>query len=591
MSVRNNGWTNFPLTLDYFGVGSSTMAGSGAGTGANTVAPLRVLASELTSGGIFYNNATTPPGSGSPMVSNKGTAGTNSTTIATSVTSAIARQKAANTLIQLGGNWGGGFAVDTVVTDAATIVGASGLNHGNYVFVNKHADFASPSGTADWQRQRSLIRKLITTYGQGRVDDLMVMFRHLPPRDGGDARVQQTDRCLPSYQWDNAHANLDGNRIIARRSYGRALLAWEGYAPFVPHQRMVSTVSTNQTNGGIVGTIGHLNNVANTLTGATFGWDLTVAEGRFAAQHFSVAVETGAIVLRRATGTTLLQPKISLPLLVTKGVYSYTTWIEAYLCTAVPDGTYGCRINQNWLVREDPITGANNAATGVSMAIGIRVPNSTTTGDGPANDGATRQFLLMANGNFTVQLKATNVFGFLARDSSSVTRISMDSSTTTAQRFTENISGIRWVFFSGDAVTTANCKVAVDAFAATTAGTLSAGTLQLDGAAANIMQRLGSSLSSETGGSWLNLEIFAMIRWPAYIDFGPTTGGFRDQVRDSTTFKSKLGAVNGVINGIAPDLWFEGPAANWAAGLNLADNTSYGRWDMTDRIPLATVVA
>ena len=575
---------SFNITQDLAGFGSSTMDG-----GARTPVPFKWIETDSV-GGTYYGPSDTPPASGGVLIANRGVGGTTATTVAAAVAAAAARLKASNVIFQLGGNYEAGVPVPTIVTKAAEM--AASLGHSRFMHVPKHNDNANiaVSGALDWHRLRELNRQLSSAY-PGRVNDAALYFRNYATGVPSDDDEQALDQVPPSIAADAAHLNgADGNRLLARECYAPWVEAMEGGLPFIPHQHLLSTAgSTNQSNGGVVGTVLHDSSISGTLTGAT----VSIVGN----SNFSAAIESGNIVIRRATATLLTAGYYTLQLKVVKAGKSRISFIRVYLGDGAPTGAYRTNIAAQTLCREGQLWAGVQDSQRFSFAVGIKplagwdwnaVTNNVT--HGIVRSGT-------SGGHMTIEVKpsANMNMGCTLRNSAGTTIFSLDS--PTAQKFDE-ASGLRWYFCSVDFVAGVYA-VATDANAAVTTGATftASATVRLYTNVASVLAYLfatsvGSSSPFAINGN-CPMELAAIWMSPDYVDFSHVSTN-RDKVRDPVTKASILGTTRGgdgpgVVGGAAPVLWMEGPAGNLAAGLNLADTTR--RWDASDRAMMASVAA
>lgn len=570
----------FNIDRDFCGFGSSTMAG----VNALEKSPLKIMIDEGDAGGATYYTSG-EPASGPPVVVNLGAGGTRSDQIETIVSGATAREKAANVIFSLGGNYPTNpiDPVPAIVQDAQDM--AAILGHSRFIHIPKHSDNNGDSGGLDWHRLRRLDRELRALY-PGRVDDAALLFRDYPASSAIDLDAQSRDEIPLSLANDPAHANRWGNLVLSRGTgYQRWPEALSGGLPFIPHQHVFSSAATNQTNGGIVATLEHDSAIVGTLTGA----EVAITNSA----HFSAAIEGGAIILRRASATILTDGYYKLYLRVVKGGKSRITILRVYLCDAAPTGASAARINNQGLVREGPIGGVNNTQK-LSIAFGIR-PLAGWDAEATVKG---RQIMLNGGNRTDIMVKqsANMNLGVIFRNAAGGIIYNLDTPTTAAHRFNE-ANGMQWFFVGVDWINGVYNQ-AVGANTAQTSGyTLTVGeTAALFPAISDNLNLLFTSAVTTAVQRSLNAEVAALAVWNDYIDWTATSGGARDKMRDPTTKRSVLGTTRGgdtpgKINGISPILWMEGGAGNWQSGLNLAAPAE--RWDCTDRdnLVMTTVAA
>jgi hypothetical protein len=578
---------SFAVTDDFTGAGSSTMNGLNA----TTRSPLYVVANEDATGADYYNDSGSTPASGPPpVIVNLGAGGTTSAQIETAVTGATAREKASNFIVQLGGNYEAvNNPIPGIVTNAADI--ATALAHTDFLHVPKHNDGATASGHIDWERLRDLTYQLQVAY-PGQVDDAALMFRTHSTGDGGDTTAQALDQIPPSLDEDTAHPNLAGNRILAEKSYGRWMYCKLNAFPFVPYQRRRSTETTNQTNGGLVCTIYHDTTIAGALTDASFS---VVGNS-----DFSVAVETGAITLRRASATFLGDGYYNLTIRATKAGLYMESVVQVFLQTLAPAGAYRTNLNSMSLAREGTVDGIGTV-TKLSLVIGVK-----PLAGWDATSAVSKQIMWFANNKVDIATKASSNMnlGVVFRNAAGTIIYNLDGTTAQGIKEGRGLNGIQWFFCSVD------WDNAVYHQAMNNGATQSTGyTMPGAGTESCALFHVGSGLlnylfgagGGTAGTSWANLrpcnnmEVAAVAIWPnAYIDFSATTGDWRDKVRDPVTGASILGTTRGAdgpgqLNGNNPCLWMEGPAGNFAGGLNLAATSE--PWFAMDRSLMASVAS
>lgn len=495
---------------------------------------------------------------------NKGVGGTNSGTILTAVNAATAPEKAGEVILQLGGNW---LSIDnpedTVLADALSM--ATALGHSRFLHAPKHNDASAPAGSKDWTRLRRLTRLLTAQY-PGRVHDMALTFRHETPADADDTADQTNDMIPRSLDYDPAHANTAGNLVIGRR-YGAFVEALRSGVPYLPEQRILSTDFTAaQTNGGLVCTVPYDAAVFGALTGVTV--DFATAQ-----TDFSVAIESGAIKIRRATATFLTEGSYDLPVRLAKAGKRRTSWQKVFLTTPTP-GANKARINSNWLAKEGRLTGVTNTSKKFIAVFGLRFLSGSL---------ATRRLFYTGNGSgVNIEVKTTNRTGFVMKNSGGTTVVNLDGGT--GANLIAADADIRWIFMAVDTTSGVQiAKVATDANAAVTNVPTLDAVLNIDPISGAGLQKLFSS--TDTGGSLCDVEVAAIWMAEDYSDIGPTTGK-RDLFRDAAT-KASLIPADGIVDGITPFLFMAGPAGNWKAGMNLAQPTD--RWDATDRNTFTTV--
>ncbi|MDP3854652.1 MAG: hypothetical protein Q8Q77_13145 [Phenylobacterium sp.] len=574
--VPAEGWPfSFALTNDVVGFGSSTM--SAAATGGPD-GPMKWLQTDTTGGAHNFSSM-----SGAVSVGNYGSGGKTSTQILAIVQAADSRAKAAWTIFSLSGNYESGavHAEDLIIANAQTMVGATGINHNNYMHCPKHNDGSGGNGGWDAHVIASVIRGLKAVCPAGSVDDASLIFNTYPVTDPADIAAQLIDRVPPSLQVDTAHLNgndtalgyVSGNHVLSRYSYQRWVDAMCGGLPFIPHQRLWSNEITNQTSGGLVCNVEHYSSIAGTLTGAVV--DIPSGYG-----DWSASIETGVIKIRRATSARLLAGKYDLPIRVTKAGKSRITTVRVWLGDSSPSGDYRATINGDVMGKNGSIAGASSGAKTISLAIGLKQRAGA--------DGTTRQIIKTglggAAGALDVEIKTTNRLAVVVRNASHISQVSLDSSGAAGQLLTE-ANGVKWVFVSVDTAADYG-RIAVDANAATTGTIITDGVLVpspagVEGTLTNLLFADGGNIQPA------NMELAAIWVSSGYVDFTATTGN-RDLVRDPATGKSVLGSTGGVVSGVSPFLWIEG-AGNISAGINLANPEEL--WDTLNKSGIGDVTA
>lgn len=561
-----------------------------------------------------YGGSLPAPGSGGIVIMNYGVGGNTSTQVLATVTAAPARAKAANVVFSLGGNYETTVnPVPGIVANAALM--AAQLTTSNFIHVPKHNDGAgiASSGGVDWCWLRSLRRELQVVY-PGRVSDAALFFRQgYTGLDTADLTTQSTDNVAislwggtaPAGHTDTAHLSGNptttynsinvpdsGNRLLSKYVYSPYFDALNGGLPFIPHQSIYSTDSGNQSNGGLVGTVLHDTSISGTLTDVSF--DIYPANSAF-----SVAVESGAIVVRRASATFLGDGYYILPIRAIRGSDARISYVRVFLIDLAPTGTYRTDINAQWIVRQPIVNGATTGQK-ISIAIGIQ-PKTGGVWEYNGTSITSHQFIKSdagGGGGISILTKASanmNI-GTTIKNAAAVSVVNIDSSTTANFRFNEANAafGVKWYFLSVDLSGAGVGTVTVDSntvnVIATTTGTATAGgVMTYWPVVANILQSLFSTATGfrcqcEVAGIWMATD---------FVDF--TVQANRDLVRDATTRASLLGTTRGsdgpgVVNGISPMLWMEGPAGNFASGINLAAPSTLSElWDATDRGMMVSV--
>ncbi len=585
--VSNTAWPiSFAVAQDYCGWGSSTMNGLNA----TTRSPLYVMANEDSTGADYYDATGSTPASGDPVIVNGGAGGTTSTQVETAVSGGSARELAANTYIQLGGNYEAvNNPVPGIITNAADI--AVLLGHTNFLHIPKHNDGATASAHLDWTRLREITYLLDAAY-PGQVSDGALMFRTHDTGDSGDDAAQLLDQIPPSLDEDTAHPNLAGNRVLAEKDYSRWAYCRENAFPYIPYQRRRSTESTNQTDDGLVCTIYHDPTISGSLTDAEFE---VVGNA-----NFSVAVESGAIKLRRASATFLGDGYYNLTIRATKGGVYMDAVVQVFLQDLTPTGEYRTDLNGQMLCLEGTCDGVQNV-TALTVVIGVKVLSGWD-----AEGSISRQLVWFGNNKADIATKASanQNLGVIFKNAAGTTIYNLDTPTAQGLKEANGIGGICWFFCSIDWAT--GYVQAMNASTAQTTGasSFSAGTGQecaLFHVASSLQHVLFGAGGGTSGTSFApvrpcnNLELVALAIYPnAYVDFTATSGGLRDAVRDPSTGESLLGTTRGSdgpgqLDGNDPCLWIEGPAGNVAGGLNLASTSQ--PWWASDRAMMESVAA
>lgn len=528
------------------GVGSSTMQGTGGGKG--QVPPFTQAVADS-----------------SPTWSNKGAGGAGSPQVLTVVEGLTAGERAGAIIVQLAGHWAAVTNPENqVLADTASI--EASIGHTRILHVPKHNDAIALAGSADWVRIRRYTREQ-SAATPGRVHDMALTYRKQPPADANDV-IDQTNDVIPrSLQYDTAHANTAGNIVIAQCAYEPFVECLRGGVPYVPDQRVLSTnYVAAQTNGGLVCTVPYDAATLGALAGCSVAFEP-------AQPDFSVAIEGGAIVIRRASATLLTAGSYDLPLWVTKAGKRRRSWIKVFLTTLSPASALKSRNGNNWLCKEGPLAGVTNTGKKFMAVFGLRCLSGAAT---------TRRLVQFGNSaGINIEIKSSNRTGFVIKNGAGATVVNLDGGTGGSLIGAD--ADIRWVFMAADTTTGVQiAKSAVDALAAVTNVPTADADLNIAPVSATALQRLFSS--TDAGASLCDLEIAAIWMAEGYMDIGPTAGN-RDLFRDPAT-KASLIPADGVVGGIAPFFYMAGPAGNLAAGINLAQPAD--RWEATDRNPWTT---
>jgi hypothetical protein len=544
---------NFALTGDTVGWGSSTMAGQ------DLQGPMERV-SHWATGDTFYDRDAAVPGSGGIIIKNAGVGGETATQITARIVAAAARLKAADAILHYGGNWSG-VPIDPVgetMTKIAEAVGATGLNHTNCLFTAKHHDRNGEAGYLDWVRQRDLTTRLRAVY-PGKVTEPSIYIREQTPADLTDEANREADQQFTSKSADLSHLNDEGDNELGEGVYAPWVAYRSGVLPFIGHQRVYSTAATNQTNGGVVATLDHLGD----LTGCT----VSVVDNA----NFTADINAGTVRLLRATGTLLLDAPYRFRVRISKDGQQRDSWMVVYLMdlTGTRRGRIRLRSGHLCATNHGLMTGlrGRTGSTGLSFALGIK---------SNAGNGVAKRVLQFGGASsprgLVIEIKSSNVVGFNTYNTSGTLIESVDSSTSAAQQITV-ANGLMWVFGHHDFVA-GTSQMVVNENTATT-GTMTAGqTYAVAEQHTNaIMHYLwGNGPSSNTHS---DSEIEALAVWEG-SPINWTVGANRDLVRDLATRETLLhttrgGDGPGVVNGLAPLVWFQGCAANFASGMNLAD--------------------
>ncbi len=557
----------FAVTTDMGHFGSSTEAGA-----SGTDAPSKHLANSLTTGGTYWPATSgAPPGVGGVIIYNGGSGGQNSTGVAAIVNAASARVKAAPTVLQLAGHYEAGVInpENTIAANAAVILGY--LGHANVLFCNKHNDENAHSGSFDNTRIKATNRKLAGLY-PGKVWDMGLTFRFYATLDPTDIANQVIDEVPASLQIDAAHCNNLGNIELGkvRRRFAAAL---QGILPLVCDQKLAQNTGAGAriTNGALVLDVPHHPSSAGGLADCTVS--LVPAD-----PDFSVAIEGGALKVRRASVNPLIYGYYDLPIRVEKGGLYAVSRIRGYpIDTANPTPRKVRCGAADYLVKEGPLALVTNASRVFTGFIFMR----KLTQDGAVTKGMVN---LGNTAGLRLNLKTTNVSEFLIRNAGNTTNIvNLDGN----QQILTSNANVRCMAFK--ARTTAGSKVqqsrvdklALQSNAALLAADDEALMICPTGATTlhTLLQAQAAQNTEDYSGTGYSKDFVAM--WLAEGDLDISSDIVIDGVRDSVTGMPRFHEYGGVINGVAPFLWMQGPAANVQAGANLADLND--PWFATDR--------
>lgn len=566
----------FTATNDIVVPGSSTSAGDSG----NGITSTMGAVADDASGETYYATVAAAPASGGVAFMNAGVGGENATQIAARIVAFPARAKAADAIIQMTGNFtDAGNPADFVgvhISKTQEAVGATGLNHNNFILVPKHHDQLSSFGTLDWAYQRDYISRARALW-PGRVQDPSIALRRLTPADATDEANRDNDVQMTSYQFNTGHLNDAGQRHLARACHTRFAIHRATGFPMVPHQRVYSTAATNQTNGGLVANLEYI----GVLAGTTF----SIVDNA----NFSVAISGGNLQLLRATGTGLYDGCYHITLRAVNGGRTLDTYLVVYLMdlTGARHGRF--RVRKQIGMACAGLMGGLRGVTGqkLSVAVGMK-PNQ--------DDAASRRIVNFGGASSPRGIflghGATHRLSLVARDAAGNTVISIDTSNLAGQThlFTA-ANGLRWAFFTVD-LTAGTASAIVDEGSASSGTATVGGTYSIANQLSNsTCHFLFGSGNQDTGSPVIDAEFEAIAMWPDVIDFSVAAN--RNLVRDAATKQTLLHTVRGadaagVVNGIAPFLWLQG-AANAQAGLNLASGQRIV--DVADRWNLPIVNA
>lgn len=542
---------SFALTHDVSGFGSSTMAGTSA-----QVPTLQHIANNMVTGATYDNDGTIPA-TGGVYVNNRGAGGTTSATIKATFLAAAARQKAAFQIWSMMGNYAAGVSPeDVVLADVAAMI--TDMGHSNFLLCPKHFDSAAPTGSLDNTRITTFNRKAQALY-PGQVDQAGIMFRNYPPADGADSAAQITDVVPPSLDFDAGHLNTAGYVVLAERDYAPMLWALEGGPAYVPHQMIFcNNGDAIDTNNEEVGIAYHHPSPADGLTGTTV--DFAEAQA-----HFAAVIEAGNIKIKRASATRLVNGYYDLPLRRTKNLERVTSHQRVYLRDPSAPSVRVLKGASDWITREGKSPGVVNGGKKVMVVIGIRVLGG---------DGTQRRLIHLSNGaGLSVEIKTTNRIGFICRnDINTANPVNHDGPTNLLAD-----ADVHWIFCAADTTTGVQVsKNALDASAATTLTPTADAALMIMSPASTTLHTL---LAGQNGLQTNSFEIVTIWAATDYLDIGPTTGN-RDLFRDPVTRESLIPA-SGIVGGVTPFLFMQGPAGNFASGMNLMDPNDI--WIATNR--------
>lgn len=557
-------WTQ---SVDAVGWGSSTMGGS-------TVNSLMRFNSD-DGGATFYGTTGALPGAGPPIGSvNGGIGWERGWQIRDRVIAASARLKAADQFVHMLGNYGddtipaGKTAATAHINETITIVGPTGFNHTRFMVAPKHSDRGAPAVGTAWLLPVEYIQ-MAQALWPGKVVDTNIALRQMTPITPQDILDRDSDVQMLSYSADDSHLNEVGQQWLSRTCIQPFFEARNGGLPCVPHQRVYSTLATNQTNGGLVASL--------PFVGSSDGVTWEVLDST----EFTATVSGANVELRRATGTRILDAPLRIRLRARTALRVRDTWLEVYLMDLTGTRRGAVRIRGERGAAKDTLDPALAGYTGQRISFAVIVQPIDVDG------GVRGLFDTTPNGQSysrgtRFQLGNNNQFVFITRNAAGTIVGQMETSGLTAQKITV-ANGRRVIFGTLDLVAGTG-SIRLDDYAAVAASVATAGaTFELcpavNGHEHYLFGANALGLSSTT--DW---ELFAV--WPDAIDWAVQAN--RDRVRDALLKRATLhltaGADGpGVLGGIAPIIWMQGCAANWVGGVNLATgqrlSNVVSRWD------------
>lgn len=542
----------YPLADNFSNAGSSSANGKN-GPAATPYNPAAISVLDKASGaGILVNFAV---------------GGTTSTDVAAAVSGASADAKDNPWAVQFAGNYEATTTLmATIMANVSTI--ATAIGHNNVLYWEKFADSAASAGTPDWCRGREINRRLHALY-PGRVLDSQLMMQIYPPADSADETEQSAGRAPASLLIDGAHMNLTGNQYFARAGGAIASFADAKLGtgmPYIPVHSLYSQASTNQTNGGVVGTIAS--------NGSLSGCSVALNPAN---PDFSVSIEAGSIVLRRASATALKAAYYDLGVQMTQAGRSRTTTVRVMLGTDPADLSPKIAIvNGGMLAREDyDSDGCGNEVsdyTKLSYVLGLKMLGG---------DGVSQYIHWGGSGRgLNVARNASNRIDFIIYDDGSANRVSVSSSSAAGNLF--NVANGIMYFFAWFDASAGVYKYAVNlnaSSAGAATGTVARFGLDRDRGVTQSSHGTEMMFSNSPpfgGNNPLNAELHCLWIADKVIDFDTMSN--RDLFYDSagTKLARTLGA-NGAVAGVTPHRYFRGNGADLYAGMNFG-NPAGRRW-------------
>lgn len=436
--------TSMPTTLmslaNDVGVwGASNISGNQDGSGVTLESALAPL----------YTNPQKFLG-GVPM---KGVGGNTSAQVLARINAATAAEKAADSIVQIGGTNDftfGGVSVSTAVTTWQSIKAAFG--HARFMTWTATFPANNAAGTLDWCEFVDFYRR-ISQIDRGRVLPMWAYVQDpalFPPVTGQDV-IDQASALLPTtYRHDNDHPNGAGYTLQAQKMLEPALNAFQpGAAPYFAWQEVYSILASAQTNGGLVGTVGYYGD----LTGASVAFETADAD-------FAVAIVGAEIRITRASATILPADYYDRRLTITKGGKTHTDTVRIVIGTA---DTAVYRVQHNGQARYAQWEGFSGVADGAKFSAVIDLELIDA-----AQDGTVLQLIspYSANTSLYIQRTIANALNVVLRNAAGTTAMNITASGGAGGAISR-ANGRRWLFVCAD-VAAGLGSVYVDDIAGTT---------------------------------------------------------------------------------------------------------------------------
>jgi len=436
--------TSLPTTLrsliNDLGVwGASNIAGNQDGSG---VTMEGVLAPLFTNPQKFLG--------GVPM---KGVGGNTSAQVLSRIAAATALEKAADSIVQIGGSndfKAGGIQVSDAVTTWQGIKAVFG--HGRFMTWTAAFPGNAGAGTVYWCQFVDFYRR-IAKLDPGRVLPMWAYAQDsalFPPITGQDAADQASSVLPATYRHDNDHFNGAGYSIQAQKMLLPAVVAFQpGAAPYFAWQEVYSTLASSQTNGGLVGTVGYYGD----LTGASVAFETPDTD-------FAVAIVGSEIRVTRTSATVLTADYYDRRIKLTKGGKTHTDTVRMVIGTS---DTAVYRVQHNGQARYAQWEGFSGVADGpkFSAVIDLELLDA-------AQDGVQLQLIspYTNNANLFIWRTTGNALNVILRNAAGAQAMNITASGGAGGPL--NVAGgRRWLFISAD-VAAGLGSVYIDNIAGTT---------------------------------------------------------------------------------------------------------------------------